>query len=623
MKNPSITLGVLLLVCSGATHADLCVSVQDTETKGETLLDVNFYEEMFPSLGERGNRTWNRIVLQCNRQRDTKGNEVAKVTATGSDNADKKTLKSRDLPVKVIRGHYNFFGTVATQLKYVYVLSKKDGEWTMIIPYRPLINDLVPNRIDFYVGAREIKNGTVSEVSDDGHAWQLYDAAQVVDPLSATPTLKTSARPIAQTLCTKATFFAGKEDKYDGQNDANAHKRDPENKHISLGKIQYRYKDHDYLREGCRVDDGRDLYWRADAASARVQKVKPRDWIFDNFVRAAESYWSIEGVFQLKLLMKGRNDSSFPKATLDLLRDDDHLTVRFATRFLPYQYNQMYKSNLIQFNNFSTMTTDGTYRHEVGHAFGLDDEYGKSKYKDKTDTTIYKDNGCEAPEYKDFDTATYQMCETGADDVRTIYHYLAVSRYITKQSECDADGDCGAGKYCDKGTIAICRNQCVALKADNDTCDIAGGGHQCKGGHCKWSRCYTPDSVPMGGTCYVDDACRQGKCSAVDGTKGTCVCKEDTDCGTGKYCNAGLDATRNACLALKNDNETCDIAGGGHQCKGGHCKWSRCYTPGAVAMGGTCYVDDACKAGKCSAIDGAKGTCVCKDDIDCGARQVV
>jgi hypothetical protein len=125
----------------------------------------------------------------------------------------------------------------------------------------------------------------------------------------------------------------------------------------------------------------------------------------------------------------------------------------------------------------------------------------------------------------------------------------------------------------------------------------------------------------MGGTCYLDDACKGGKCTAIDGAKGTCVCHNDPDCGAGSYCNAGTDLARNSCLPLKSDNDTCDLVGGGHQCKSGQCKFSRCYTPNSVAMGGTCYSDDACKEGKCSAIDGAKGTCVCQDDGDCGTGK--
>ncbi len=185
---------------------------------------------------------------------------------------------------------------------------------------------------------------------------------------------------------------------------------------------------------------------------------------------------------------------------------------------------------------------------------------------------------------------------------------------------CKEDTDCDPGRWCNAGTD-LAKNTCQALKNDNETCDIAGGGHQCKSGRCKVSRCYTPGSVAMGGTCYVDDACKEGKCSSVDGTKGTCVCKTDSDCDSDQWCNAGADTTKNVCLALKNDNDTCDLAGGGHQCKSGQCRFSRCYTPNSVAMGGTCYMDDACKVGKCSAVDGAKGTCVCQEDTDCSSSQ--
>ena len=183
---------------------------------------------------------------------------------------------------------------------------------------------------------------------------------------------------------------------------------------------------------------------------------------------------------------------------------------------------------------------------------------------------------------------------------------------------CSVDNDCASGEFCNAG-IDTKKNACVPKKADNETCDIAGGDHQCKSGYCKLSRCYTPNSVPMNATCYVNDACKEGKCSSLDGTKGTCVCQADADCGPGKYCNAGLDATKNSCVALKDDNESCDLAGGGHQCKSGYCKLSRCYTPNSVPMNGICFNDDACKEGKCSAVDGAKGTCVCKTDSDCGS----
>ncbi|NGZ96858.1 MAG: hypothetical protein CV089_12175 [Nitrospira sp. WS110] len=603
MKSTWLLMLLGLVLLATPAYADLCDSVKDTTTTSETKKDVDFYEELFPDTEDRGHRMWNEVILQCNRQRDTKGNDVAKITASSGNNADKLILKQKDLEPKVIRGHYNFFGTVFTQLKYVYVLSKQGGVWTMIIPYRPIINDVVPNRVDF----------------NKEHAGQLYDATQIESASTSAGkqvfVLKSSAKPIASTLCSTSTYFPGEADAYVSKR---LHQRDPENKAISLGKIEYKYgKDDTYSDNdwGCRVDKNQELYWKPDPNVNQAVKVKPEDWILDNFVRTAESYWSIKDLFQLKLLMKERNESQFPKSTLNLLEDKDHLTIRFATKFLPYDFNQMYKSNLIQFNNFSTMTTDGTYWHEVGHAFGLDDEYGK--VKDKKDGVEYKDNGCDNEQYANWSPKTYQMCDAGTSEKRTIYHYLAVSRYLTKQKECNADNDCGSGEYCNAG-VDFKKNQCMAKKADDQTCDIAGGGHQCKSGYCKLSRCYTPNSVPMGDTCYLNDACKEGKCSSLDGTKGTCVCQADADCGKGKYCNAGIDATKNSCLALKSDNETCDIAGGDHQCKSGYCKLSRCYTPNSVPMGETCYLNDACKEGKCSSLDGTKGTCVCKADVDCG-----
>ena len=104
-----------------------------------------------------------------------------------------------------------------------------------------------------------------------------------------------------------------------------------------------------------------------------------------------------------------------------------------------------------------------------------------------------------------------------------------------------------------------------------------GGGHACKSGTCNLGRCYTAGAVAMGGTCYLDAACKLGKCSAVDGTKGTCVCKEDVDCGSGNWCDAGADLTQNTCKAKLNDGEICGKVGElgvGHRCKSGSCKVS-------------------------------------------------
>ena len=170
----------------------------------------------------------------------------------------------------------------------------------------------------------------------------------------------------------------------------------------------------------------------------------------------------------------------------------------------------MYKSSPIAFNNFSTMTLDTTYQHEVGHAFGLDDEYAK-------EGTL---RDCGNPAYSGLQSGDYKMCDELTTEVRSIYHYIAASRYVTKQSECQTDPDCKSGEYCDAG-VDLTKNACRPLKADGAACALAGGGHQCVSGMCGVGRCYTPGSVAIGGTCYIDGACGKGKCSGVDGLPGS------------------------------------------------------------------------------------------------------
>ena len=415
-------------------RADLCDSVQGgkgTSPTQATGLEMSLYHDMFPNVATQGNDTWNQVVLQCNRQRDNKGTQVAAVTQTESDNPSKKELRSPDLETKVIRGHYNFGGVLIARQKYVYVLSKSAGKWTMIIPYKAQIRQLNGGSIDLGMGQRWLDaSGALQPPNSfgDGHAWRLYEASQVTTHAGVT-TLISGAKPIAETMCSTTTFFPGQEHAYDGQNGVNSYKRDRQNKSIQLGKLQFRYGNDpkkDPVFEGCRIPNYTVVYWVPASSSItpiataltpharRPGPVTPtptptpapppaprgalvsasaQEFVLQNFQEVAETYWTIPGVFELKLLMLGRNDSDFPKDTLALLRDDDHLTVNFATEFEAHDAREMYKANFWEpFNNFSTMTEDNTYEHEVGHAFGLDDEYGKHEL-----------NNCLNKAYKGFD----------------------------------------------------------------------------------------------------------------------------------------------------------------------------------------------------------------------------
>lgn len=139
--------------------------------------------------------------------------------------------------------------------------------------------------------------------------------------------------------------------------------------------------------------------------------------------------------------------------------------------------------------------------------------------------------------------------------------------------ECRADSDCTSSQYC--GDPVLGKRTCKAKVANNQACALVGGDKQCASGRCKSGRCYAPNSVAMGGTCYVNEACKQGKCSSVNGTRGSCVCNGDSDCGSGWWCNKGLDLKKNSCQRKLAKGEICGKVGEigvGHRCKSGKCK---------------------------------------------------
>ena len=632
---PKLLLLLFILFNAPLAHAGICNASRDLEPDDDSKVEERHHRDVFTKRAYFGNRAYNQLLIQCNRKRDSNGKEVQKVFSDADDPGFYSLLKESDLDWKVIRGKYKFYGKVP--FSYVYLLSKKNNVWQLVIPYKAKIRDLSPGRVDLFRGNRPVtdaEKGVIGPSDKSGPAWLFYENDQVTNETAAglsQTVVKSNAKSIAHTLCSDTTYTKGK-DKYDGQSGFNSHKRDRENKHITLGRIQYRYKslDPNNVKEGCRVDKNKALYY-ADPllgqnanGKAIVRKVLPGDWVLENFVAVAEEYWSRSPDFRLRLWLKGFNDDDIHQNIQRRFEPDDHLTLNFATKFMRGN-NQMYKSNAYQYNNFSTMTNDGTYMHEVGHAMGLDDEYGASANILGL-VEIGEDSACDNGHFNSLGTPlpeTYMMCDGYADsEVTTVYQYLAVSRYGTKQRECKQDSQCNVGEWCDAG-LDLKRNTCRVLLADGANCPAINGGRTCESGHCRFGQCYTPNSVPMGGQCFTQDQCQLGKCNnAIDGTPGTCVCKQDKDCGDNRYCDGGLDLQQNQCRSLSANNAACPAINGGRTCQSGLCQWGRCFEPKSVNIGGTCYVNDACKNGKCSSINGTKGQCVCDSDNDCGNNSV-
>ena len=137
--------------------------------------------------------------------------------------------------------------------------------------------------------------------------------------------------------------------------------------------------------------------------------------------------------------------------------------------------------------------------------------------------------------------------------------------------ECQADADCGSGNYC--GDPIAGRRACKPKLEEGALCTKA---EQCQAGRCKSGFCSAAASASMGESCRFDDECREGTCNAPVGgaTKGTCVCNSDSACGSGKWCDKGLDLKTNTCQAKLNKGETCGkvgSVGNDHKCKSGEC----------------------------------------------------
>lgn len=129
-----LALSVLLLVIwTPSAFAGMCKAsnIKDRHTQEAINLErETFATAVSPLDGTSdyiGNQAYNAHIIACNRKRDTLGNKIEKDIA--SDH-----VFERNLGPRLIKGHYNFFGNVITQQKYMYRLERANGNWIVTIP---------------------------------------------------------------------------------------------------------------------------------------------------------------------------------------------------------------------------------------------------------------------------------------------------------------------------------------------------------------------------------------------------------------------------------------------------------------------------------------------------------
>ncbi len=129
-----LMLSLLLVVLwAPSAFAGLCKAgnIESRHNReAENLERENFAMAVSPVDGTSdyiGSRTYNAHVLACNRKRDTMGNKIEK--DIGSDHVFEANLAPR-----LVKGHYNYFGNIVTQQRYMYRLERTNGNWIVTIP---------------------------------------------------------------------------------------------------------------------------------------------------------------------------------------------------------------------------------------------------------------------------------------------------------------------------------------------------------------------------------------------------------------------------------------------------------------------------------------------------------
>ncbi|HYH98713.1 membrane dipeptidase [Hyalangium sp.] len=138
---------------------------------------------------------------------------------------------------------------------------------------------------------------------------------------------------------------------------------------------------------------------------------------------------------------------------------------------------------------------------------------------------------------------------------------------------CNDDGDCGSARYCQEELPGPGDNDCVAKKANWDSCSRDG---QCQSGACGgcanltgW--CYTPRSKAVGQACKADRECTSDRCGAdcYANPTGTCLCDSDSHCASNQYCGWGLNSGK--CQTKKSRGAACSA---NRECASNNCRWS-------------------------------------------------
>lgn len=527
MKLLMAGFGLFLLntshVYAGLCGGDAVQAVHRTEAVELEKQDYNSGSSCSGSSGPcyTGTRTYNEMVIACNRNRDVKPLTLGPIKdlplahRRAGKTLDKRSTKDRrfaaNLPPRFVVGQYQYRGKFPKW--YGYMLHREAGKW------------VVTSALDFKFPKAEKNMLHISP----------YLAARLSRTRGGTILDKD-----ANTCQTNSTG-----------------KKDPGR--LRAGKSSF-YR-------ACRVKRDSKFFLSVPgtylpSTLGTTQSRPVTEWTMLYWREVLQQIWSRNG-FELRIEianLSGRGNE-IDDEDLRLFRKNDavftvelhHREKRLNNMFRPVKILgvKLYKAI------YAGLDEDGV-SHEFGHSLGLGDDY-----TDKDDPPLKKD--CEILSgYRDAEAEPgrnqfeYVMCDASgsggqeAQDIKSVYLWLITQRYsIGKEiGHCKDDTACPDGQYCRKKPLGV--NRCTKTKRVGESCTA---DKQCAANAvCKpkpFGKCIIESSIQLGGACTTDSQCTTGKCE-----KKICVCTKDAHCNGTLRC-ATFATKTNECVRPCNSNSDC------------------------------------------------------------------